>query len=379
MKFYLSLCVGFTFGFLSFIALPVWAPVLASHYGISEPVVGWVVSLEMAILALSSFVLSQKVDSIDKRFVCLLGVAILVVCNVFMVIVGGLLPVLVLRALCGLGEGAIVVCVSAAAASTKAPEKTYAIMNVVFGVVGAAFLGLGPVLVEVFGGVSVFGVFAALGVISLPLIRWVSVLPPKAPECQGTGVPIFSGLFLFALFGGVFLLTVVDLGLWTYLDFKASRLNLGLGFRSITYSMCAILTIVGSSLPLWLGLRFGFKGPILTAALLSSICAVTVGVASSGMQLALGIVFLVFSFQVAIPYIMGFCAVRDPSGRLVAKVPGVIGAGQAVGPAVAGMLIGFGFESMGMIFSLFCLVGALLFFVVLRDNQGQDRGVEALS
>ena len=348
-------------------SMPVWTTVLSSEYSITEIGVGWIAGFEMLGFAIGSFGFSQKGHVSNARNLCFLGMGIFVLANLSMLFVESFLSVIVIRSICGLCEGVIVAFAARGAIETKAPEKTYGMMNASIGLIGGAFLVSTPFTNGLFGPRSVFISFAIVGLLTATLVRNIPVICKSDSPRSNLGA--FNRVFLSLLFGGITLATLVDLGLWAFVDFKALDLELDIAFRTTIFATTAVLSVLGSGVSIIVGARFGYLIPMILSTVAMAVCAVTVGISSTGLQLALGIAFLIFSFQVLIPFVMGYCAYVDPDGKLVGIVTALLGIGQALGPPVAGYVLSFGFVALGIVFGILCFVSSFMFWAALNRSE----------
>ncbi len=379
MRIYLALCAGFSLGYLSFFFLPLLTPILVANYGVQESLVGWVVGAEVAALTLSTVLLSRNIASANWFSLSLRGVLVLILSNLAMLPADGFVPTLLLRALSGVGEGALLVCAFAAAGATAKPEKSFGLMSVVGGLLSAAGLILVPGLLENWGDRGLFVIFALAGLLVIPLLTGLNTSQSTVEQdTQGQSALPLSFAYVGALSGGVFLLALSGYGIWPFLDFQAVNLGLAEERRASLYAFTTLMNVLGSVIPVALGMRLGLKLPVIVGSLLCVVCLISIGLAQSQLLFMQGSSLLLGSVAMVLPYVMAFCAMCDESGQLVARMPAVLGMGQASGPVLAGILLPSGFATVGLVFGLLCLLSTLLFALVLfRPSLGRLTGEPA--
>lgn len=336
-------CAGFS-GML-FLPLIVSAPINA--FGISEAAAGKFGAAELLAIACSSTLLAPRVASIKPKHLIGVGLALIVAASVLAVVVRDPSGYMASRILSGIGEGLVLTAAFAVVAKTGAPDRIFAVVNFAVLALGAASYpylsaaiahkGIAPLAVA-------SAVLALLAAFSLPLLG-------RYPATESESESIFQvakrwrrPLFAILCF------YVAEGALWGYL----LRLGVATGkppqWAGEIISGAFLLSLLGPLVVYWLDLKAGRRIPLVLSTALLCITAVVFAVDRTPEVFSIATFELYLVFIVAITYSSGLMAAIDPSGRLVAAVPGVRTFGMGVGPALSGLLMpAFGVHVVGWV------------------------------
>ena len=244
---------------------------------------------------------------------------------------------MVLQGIAALGSGSGYSLALTALADRRHPDRAFGFSvaaQVTFQVVGMLLL---PQLVARAGIDGILGLFIAMELVGLYLVRWLpdagKPLPAPAGKMAVLTLPV-----LLALFGCFFFFFNVG-AVWTYIErmavleqFSAQQIGSGLAIG-------AFFGIPGALLASWCGDRFGRVAPLTLGAAGTVVALVMLrsGMSFNAYVAAVAIYNFVWNFSLAFQY----AAVNavDPGGRGVAAAPAFHGAGVAVGPGVAALFV----------------------------------------
>ncbi|UGY24893.1 MFS transporter [Bradyrhizobium septentrionale] len=327
--------------------------VLVADLGISWPDVGILFGTEFVAAGIGSCVAALSMNRLDRRLLCLCTVLLLLAASIASALVTAFIWLAVARFTAGLAGGVIQAVVYATAALRSNKDRTFATINIVLMLGGALTMGLEPMMTDAGGVAAVFGLFAVMALVVLPLLRVIPRgpadirdLPLAAANANpaGLGKHAILLLLLFALvFGG-------HTSLWSYQerignDLGLSDHNIGmiLGVSTLLGALgAAIAGFVGSRLNQWMAQLIAFTGAI-TASLLTVY-------GQSGLAYASGIALLMTVRFFGLTYMFVLSTDLDPSGRLTGLANTAIFVGAGLGPFAAAAVVGDGnFQAVGLL------------------------------
>jgi predicted MFS family arabinose efflux permease len=281
----------------------------------------------------------------------------------------GSFPVLVLaRIAAGLGEGATIAAANSAAASSRDPDRLFAEVNVLAGLVAAAILVALPQAIEPWGHSGGFGAIVGISILCVPFLFWLPILPESAAASRGLlgrrlmGITTLASMFLFSVGQGA---------IWAF----SERIGITIGFSreevGLALGVTTLMGLAGGVIAAVVGTRGG-RPMLLTVGLGANVVStwMVVIAGSSGLYLA-GLLAWGIAFFFALPYLLGTAAALDPLGRWTAAAAGISAVGVAVGPGVAGLMVGdAGYPALGG-FVIACGLGAAV--LILPVARAVDR------
>jgi hypothetical protein len=181
------------------------------------------------------------------------------------------------------------------------------------------------------------GVFIAMEVIGLFLVRWLP-LTGKALPTRVSKVAVINMPVLLAL-GGCFFFFFNVGAVWAYIErmavlagFEPQQIGIGLAIG-------VSLGIPGALLASWCADRFGRIGPLAVGAVGTVLSLVLLGEGMAFYTYVLAAALYNFVWNFSLTYQYAAVNAVDPGGRGVAAAPAFHGAGAAVGPAMAALYV----------------------------------------
>lgn len=222
----------------------------------------WAVTITLLAGAISNPVSGRLGDMFGKRRVALVLLALLVSGSVVAALSSGVVPLIVGRALQGLGMAAIPVGISILRDILPVERLTSAValMSATLGVGGALGLPISALVTQYFDWHALFWLAAALGVIAFALVAWV--VPPSVLRSGGR-VDLVGIAGLAVGLGGV-LLAVSRGSEWGW----TAPLTLGLLIGGVVVLLAWGWYELRTKNPL-VDLRVSARGPVLTTNLAS--------------------------------------------------------------------------------------------------------------
>jgi predicted MFS family arabinose efflux permease len=202
-------------------------------------------------------------------------------------------------------------------------------------------------LPHVFAGYGLRALYVVLGVLGLcaaPLVRGFDPALGRAKHAGTTATAQQAGAALNAclVIGGVLAFYVAIGGVWTFASKAAALAGFDAAHTGEVLAAASVMGIVGAGCASFIGGRVARMAMLLAgyAILAVSLAALATQPGTTGYM---GAVFAFkFAWTFVLPFILAAAAKHDRTGRLVASLNFVIGAGLAAGPLIAGVLLDAG-------------------------------------
>jgi len=366
----------------SYYALPQLLEPIKVAFDRSDEVVTRMYGYELFVFAIVALAAAGPLARYSRVLVALIGGSVAVTAGIVSALTDSYSVLVVCRILLGAGGALAGAAGTAAAASSREPERVYAVVIIVSQVA----LALEPAWLERFalGPYGLDGGFYGLAIATallIPLVIWL--LPPRpSEEAETTGA--WAALFqapnraiAVAAMLALFIYGTGQGGIWTYLV-EFGR-NSGLDDRSYGDSVALIqlVALSGSFLAYRIGDRFGSKWPIVLG--IGANVAAAVGLSYSARPIHFVILNFIWfgAYFFVVPYLLGLMAKLDDLGRWAVAVDAMWWLGDAVGPPVAGMIVErSGFELLAAFPLTTGIICISIFMRVLR-RFGSKRNASA--
>ena len=141
---------------------------LIDKLGLSDSGAGWVVSIELLAIAVTAFVISPWIARFHVKQVCYTAGAIAIAGHFVSASTQSVEMLFFARLVSGVAEGLMLAFANAALASTRNPDRSYALLNTWNVGSGVVLLTIMPVLEQTYGPVAVFGLIGVACLLMLP-------------------------------------------------------------------------------------------------------------------------------------------------------------------------------------------------------------------
>jgi len=376
------LALSLTFGLVGLdrFILPVLFPVFMGEMGLTYADLGNLVGILAVFWGISAFAMGFLSDRIGRRKVLVPAIIVFSLMSAFSGMVGGLVGLLLVRAIMGLAEGPVAsigVAVAVEASHPKRRGMNNGIFQCMISLMGNA---IGPIiatqLLLVTDWRTVFLLVGIPGLIMAAVMFWLVREPPPAPAAPDGKVvarPSFGSLFkhrnvplamltLMCAMGGVFVLAAMAP------SYLTDYLGLSVQEMGVVFSAVGFGGALGQFLMPTVSDFIGRKLATLMSYILAAVFTWLFAQADAS---SLGTLFWLlffaslFNFS-ALAILAGPIAAEAAPIGMVASVAGlVIGAGEIFGggvaPAIAGQIAGsYGIEHV----YTFTISGLILGFVI---------------
>ena len=360
----LRIALANSIGFSASTAVPLWVGSVGTHFGFASWGAGAVATGQLACAALLNAMTPWLFRGTHLRTLALIATAVAMVgsglawlgsSSVF--IIGCLLG--------GAGFGVLLNVTNRLIAGSSAPQRGYAIVQLVEVLFCIVFFLSVPPILERFGTLYVFAALAALCAAVFPLLAGVpmSVAGGTEAVARKTGVsPPNTASALLSLGAAAFLFAGYSAVSSSLVSIGAA-VGLSLLWVGRIMALGLLASLGGAVLARGLSERAGVLLPLLVGAGIvgGDMLMVTLGreayeFIGGSLLLFMGMVFLS-------PYIYTLLAGLDKAGRWASIAPGFVLTGVAFGPCIAGLVNhGVDFTTLGVT-ALTCIVAAMALFV----------------
>ncbi|HTR07480.1 MAG TPA: MFS transporter [Paraburkholderia sp.] len=370
----LSLVVFAAITPLLLLVAPAVAAQLGAQLGLSASQIGSYFFVELGAFSCATLPALLWLGRVDARRVAAVAAAVFCAGNfATALLMPGFAGLLALRTITALGGGTLMVLCMTSAATSANRDRVYGLWVVGQLVAGALGLFVLPGVFAAFGLRALYVALGVLGLCAAPLVRGFDPALGCASRTQANvdaahGASAGAVASATLVIAGVLAFYVAIGGVWTFASKAATLAGLDTASAGEVLALASVMGIVGAACASMIGGRVARYAMLLAgyAILAGALAALATHPGAAGFCAA------VFAFKFAwtfvLPFILAAAAKRDRSGRLVASLNFVIGAGLAAGPLIAGVLLDAG-ASLAALFAgaaTICVLSCLCLLLVER-------------
>ncbi|UEP26600.1 MULTISPECIES: MFS transporter [unclassified Burkholderia] len=360
---------------LLLLVAPAVAGQLATQLGLSASQIGTYFFVELGAFSLATVPSYLWLGRVDARRVAACAIALFGMGNLLTALwMPGFTALLALRAVTALGGGSLMVLCMTSAATSENSDRVYGLWVVGQLTAGAIGLFVLPHVFAAFGLRALYVALAVLALLAAPLSRgFPATLGARTASAQAArGAAADASRRFVALAIGAVLTFYLAIGsVWTFASRAAAEAGLDSQSTGNVLAIASVMGIAGAALAACAGGRLARRAMLAAgyALLAASLVALAALPDASGYSAA--IFAFKFAWTFVLPFMLATVARIDTSGRLVATLNFVIGAGLAAGPLLAGLLLDAG----GTMHALFAAAtaGAIASFAALRHIDRRAR------
>ncbi|WP_431289577.1 MFS transporter [Burkholderia cepacia] len=353
---------------LLLLVAPAVAGQLATQLGLSASQIGTYFFVELGAFSLATVPSYLWLGRIDARRVAAFAIALFGAGNLLTALwMPGFVALLALRAVTALGGGSLMVLCMTSAATSENSDRVYGLWVVGQLIAGAIGLFVLPHVFAAFGLRALYVALAGLALLAAPLSRGfpssLGARTAPAQHARGAVARTPQGSIVLAI-GAVLTFYLAIGSVWTFASRAAAEAGLDPQSTGNVLAIASVMGIAGAALASCAGGRLARRAMLTAgyALLAASLVALAVMRQAGGYSAA--IFAFKFAWTFVLPFILATVAQIDTSGRLVATLNFVIGAGLAAGPLLAGLMLDAG-GTMHTLFTAATAV-AIVSFAALR-------------
>ncbi|MDR0245856.1 MAG: MFS transporter [Burkholderia sp.] len=360
---------------LLLLVAPAVAGQLATQLGLSASQIGTYFFVELGAFSLATVPSYLWLGRVDARRVAAFAIALFGAGNLLTALwMPGFAALLALRAVTALGGGSLMVLCMTSAATSENSDRVYGLWVVGQLIAGAIGLFVLPHVFVAFGLRALYVALAALALLAAPLSRGfpssLGTRTTPAPSARGDATQTPRRFVVLAI-GAVLTFYLAIGSVWTFASRAAAEAGLDPQSTGNVLAIASVMGIAGAALASCAGGRLARRAMLAAgyALLAASLVALATMRDTGGYSTA--IFTFKFAWTFVLPFILATVAQIDTSGRLVATLNFVIGAGLAAGPLLAGLMLDAG-GTMHALFAAATAV-AIVSFAALRHIDRRAR------
>ncbi|MGU7838829.1 MFS transporter [Burkholderia sp. AW33-5] len=360
---------------LLLLVAPAVAGQLATQLGLSASQIGTYFFVELGAFSLATVPSYLWLGRVDARRVAACAIALFGAGNLLTALwMPGFGPLLALRAVTALGGGSLMVLCMTSAATSENSDRVYGLWVVGQLVAGAVGLFMLPHVFAAFGLRALYVALAALALLAAPLSRGfpatLGARPASARAARGAATDA-PRLFVALAIGAVLSFYLAIGSVWTFASRAAAEAGLDPQSTGNVLAIASVMGIAGAALASCAGGRLARRTMLAAGYALLAAALVALAALPHASGYGAAIFAFKFAWTFVLPFILATVAQIDTSGRLVATLNFVIGAGLAAGPLLAGLLLDAG-GTMRALFAAATAV-AIASFAALRHVDRRAR------
>ncbi|MDH4564740.1 MFS transporter [Pseudomonas sp. BN411] len=317
---------------------PAIATRLAVELGLNPEQIGNLFSIELGAMSLATLPSFWWLKRVDCRRAALIAALLFIAGNLASAATASYLPLAALRFVTALAGGSLMVLCLSCAATLPNPSRAYGFWVLGQLVLGAIGLSLLPRLFEAYGLGVVYLLLATLTLLGLPLVRAFPAAhrAPERPARSGSASRWKVAAAILGLLGFYVALSAV----WTFIGAIGAQAGLNAQASGDILAIATLMGIAGAGCATLIGERLP-RTPLLCSGFGLMVAATLLLLDQPLLaRFAVAVLLFKFTWTYVLPFILASLVELDESGRLMSLSNLVIGSGLALGPAMAGHLLG---------------------------------------
>ena len=357
----------------SMFLMPILIDTLEVHAGLTGKAAGLLLSMELAVSALTTLSLSSWVRPHSARRWALAG-GLLTITGTALTLISPAFPALfATRLLAGVGAGVVGAEATSVLSLGADRERLIAFLTITSIVDAAFWLAVLPYLIDRFGYRAPY---ACLMLICLCSTFLILRLPSHSARQHSTG-PALRAPFSFSALLVVIAVFLTQLGqgaFWSMEENYGSYAGFNSHAIGMILSVSTLLLLLGAVGAACAGNRFGRYNSLLIVIALNAFSILLVStIAVHWVYLAANLLQSVTNLS-AVIYQLGLAACLDRGGRVVAVSTALVTLGNGIGPVLAASLSGvFGAPFIGVLVLGLNVLALALYCTVMLQGAGETK------
>ncbi len=353
--------------------MPLLIGTLTRHAGLSGRAAGFLLSMELAVSALTTLCLSAWVRPHSARQWAIAGGLLAIAGTALTLVSPALLVLFTSRLAAGIGAGTVGAEATSLVSRGIDRERVIGLVTILSIVVAAFWLATLPYLID---RLKYRAPYACLLLVCLSSTFLLRRLPSLSVRQDASQTELRSPFVLSAVLVmvAVFLTQLGQGAFWSLEEIYGNNAGFGGHAIGIVLSVATLLLLLGAVGAAWAGNRFGQFTPLLVLIAVNAISILLVStVAIHWVYVAANIVQSLTNLSSVI-YQLGLAASLDRFGRLVAVSSALVTLGNGIGPGVSATLGSvFGAPSLGLLVLSFNVLALCIFSTIaMREMKRQQ-------
>jgi MFS family permease len=301
-------------------------------------------SVEIFALAISNACAFFWIHKVSCRLWVRRILLLLIALNISCVFVPDHETLLLLRALVGFAEGALLALGLGLLGTTARPNRNFGLYFAISLSVGAINIRILPLFLESAGVTGLFVNLSLYAVIALIGSAWVqrhsigetSVPASNVVPSKGFAIAVLPLLFLML---ANYVYFIGQGGVWSFLERLGVQHDIDLVGIANALAISLFAGVAGGATAGWLDLKLGRVIPMLLAIGLAIASIGLLFVSPTIVTFTIAACLFNYGNNMGHPYVLGFAAKIDKSARLTVLSGALHTGGQATGPIIAGLIV----------------------------------------
>lgn len=362
---------------------PIYATSFHRGFGLSNTEAGFLVTAALGMMAVAEFGLAHSIGGRNLKHVAGYGAALSSAALIYISQAGDgrFWSLFAGMAALGLGCGLSFVAGNAALSYATNSERAFGLLTLWYMIFVFVMMSTNPVLRQMYPIVLPYAAMVVVQIVCLALVWWklpdtralaaqrAAAADSAAPSASLTlfgRLPIMLGL-------AVTLSQVAVAGLWTFAQEMGTTAGLSAEATASFLGFSQLVGLLGTVAPWLLGKRVGRAALGSAGFLLAAVGIVLVCLVHTPTGYIAGNLAVNLGYWVTLPLTLSVAADLDRAGgRLVAFMLGMSSVGLAIGPSLAGPLLGGADTTLGG--WIFGLLGLAAVPLILAPAAAADRG-----
>lgn len=378
-------------GVMADLLSPIYATSFHKGFGLSNTQAGFLVTAALGMMAVAEFGLAHSIGRRNLKHVTTWGVALSCGALIYISEVSdnGFWSLFAGMAVLGLGCGLSFVAGNAALSYATNSERAFGLLTFWYMIFVFVMMSTNPVLRQMYPIVLPYAAMVAVQLLCLALVWWklpdtrvlaaeraaaaaVDDAPAGGPGSAATpalfsSLPVLLGL-------AVTLSQLAVAGLWTFAQELGSTAGLSSQTTATFLGVSQLVGLLGTLAPWLLGRLIGRAALGAAGFLLAAIGILLVGLVHTPAGYIAGNLAVNLGYWVTLPLALSVASDLDrDGGRLVAFMLGMSSVGLALGPSLAGPLLGGTDTTLGGL--IFGVLGLAAVPLILAPAAAADRAV----
>lgn len=385
-------------GVMADLLSPIYATSFHQGFGLSNTQAGLLVTASLATMAVAEFGLAHSISHRDLKRIATYGIGISVVALMYISEVSdnGFWSLFFGMGALGLGCGLTFVAGNAALSYAHNSERAFGLLTFWYMIFVFVMMSTNPYLRQLYPIVLPYAAMVAVQLVCLLLVWWklpdTRAIAARRAEAEQAlaqanpaveselerDVPALSMLSPLPVLLGlsVSLSQLALAGLWTFGEELGTRAGLSAATASSFLGFSQLIGLLGTIAPWLLGRWVGRAALGVAGLSLSALGIVAVALVHEPLVYIVGNLAINLGYWVILPLALSVAADLDRhSGRLVAFMLGMSSVGLAIGPSLAGPLLGGEDTTLGAL--VFGLIGLIAVPLIVPPAVAADRAARA--
>ena len=371
-------------GIMADLLSPIYATSFHKGFGLDNTQAGFLVTAALGTMAIVEFGLAHWIEKANLKKVTAIGIVIscFALAYISLVAEGTFLQLVIGMIALGLGCGLAFVAGNAALSFANNSSRAFSLLTMWYMIFTLVMMTTNPFLRDIMPIVVPYAAMIVVQIICLVLVLWklpdmrelsaqVHAAEEAVPSAEGAesahGIKLFSPIPLM-LSVAVMLSQLAVAGLWTFAQELGASTGMSAESVSSFLGISQVIGLVGTLAPWLLGKYIGRAVLGAFGFLLASVGIVLAAAGGTTTLFITGNLMINLGYWITLPLALSVAADLDKnSGKLVAFMLGMSSIGLAIGPSLAGPLLGGDNPAMGgWIFGIVSLVAVPLILVPAR-------------